>query len=145
MKRNVEELQKRRRTQYMRLTEFADATDQLAQALQRKDEISAKLFIAMREEPLSQLSEIEEGIQKFLQKLPEDDAWHLLGLLDEIPTQDEASDVAAYTAKKNLTAEENALYELSQQYHRLLQKILAQDRQISTGLYGKKSFYNKFR
>ena len=56
----VESLRMSKRKEYMKLSELSDLTEQLAQATDRRDEVSAKMLVAMRQQPLLELHEIEE-------------------------------------------------------------------------------------
>lgn len=59
----VNRLRQQKRKAYMKLDELFDLTGQLAQAVDRRDEVSAKMLLGMRQQPLLDLQEIEETIQ----------------------------------------------------------------------------------
>ena len=119
----LEELRRRRRDQIVRLMEVQDLTEQLRQAVERRDQVSVRVLLSMREPPIRQLQEIEEGIQSYLLTLPEEDAIRG-GALE--------------------TSEEEALSEQQMIYRRALEKTVAADRRVSEGLGGKRSFYKKY-
>ena len=125
----LEELRRRRRDQIVRLMEVQDLTEQLRQAVERRDQVSVRVLLSMREPPIRQLQEIEEGIQSYLLTLPEEDAIRGGALLNGAPPE---------------TSEEEALSEQQMIYRRALEKTVAADRRVSEGLGGKRSFYKKY-
>lgn len=131
----IEDLRQRKRRQYLKLIEFVELTEQLDQSLKHKDEVTAKIFISMREAPLTQMNEIEEGIKGLLLELPEEDAAHMENILCGKGAEEPESG----------GAEEKALREQVLQYTRLLRRASELDERVSRSLYGKQSFYNKFR
>lgn len=124
------ELHRRRRKQTVKLMEVADLTKQLAQAVDRNDEVSVKMLLSMRQEPVLQLHEMEMALREYLLGLPEESAIRLNELLNGAPAQ---------------TPEENPLCEQTAQYRRLLKSTLAADKLLNTRLCGNQSFYSKFR
>ena len=78
----VESLRMSKRKEYMKLSELSDLTEQLAQATDRRDEVSAKMLVAMRQQPLLELHEIEETIREGVLHQEEEDAIRLSALMD---------------------------------------------------------------
>ena len=118
---DLEELFQRRRVQMLRLMEVADLTAQLAQALDRRDQVSVTLLLSMREEPLHLLEEMERDLRAHLLDLPQQDAIRANELL------------------------RGAQAETEERYRRLLESVSAQDRQLSLRIGGARSFYRTFR
>ena len=128
--RELEELRQRKRRQSLLLIETSDLTKEIEEALDRKDEVSLRMLMEMRETPLQGMRELEEGIKAYLLSLPESSSIRGKALLD--------GGEAAEDAEKPL-CEEVA------RYRRLLGSVIERDREVSTRLGGKKSYYIKFR
>ena len=129
-RRELEELCGRKKSQTVKLIEVTDLTRQIAEALDRRDEVAAQLLLSERERPVRELSEQEEGIRAYLLELPEEQAIRLNELL---------SGGAAETEEEKPLAEETA------RFRRLLEALLAFDRETSIRFGGSRSFYKKFR
>ena len=125
----LEELQRRKRMQLVRLMEVLDLTDQLQQAVERRDQTSVRVLLSMRQTPIQELQEIENGIQGYLLTLPEEDAIRCNELL-----QGAAAEMA----------DEALVCEQVEKYRRTLEKVIAADKRLSVGLGGPRSFYKKF-
>ena len=130
----VESLRMSERKAYMKLGEVYDLTQQLAQAVDRRDEVSTKMLLGMRQEPLLELQEIEETVRQGVLSQPEEDARRLSILLrgdapEGAPEQEQ----------------ETALRELCVRNRRELDRIAQLDRRVSLSLDGKRSFYNRIR
>lgn len=65
------------------LNELQDLTCQLAEALDRNDQVAAEMLIAMRQEPIEKLERVKQALEDQVQDIPEkDDALRLAILLD---------------------------------------------------------------
>ncbi len=106
------------RKQYIKLLEFFDLTQQLGQAVDRKDEVSVQMLLHMREDPVKDLKELEAQIHSAHQ------------LLTGSPPEEEG---------------ETALCGQIAQNRRLLDRAQELDRRISLRIDGRHSFYSKFR
>ncbi|NCC66734.1 MAG: hypothetical protein EOM14_00880 [Clostridia bacterium] len=126
----LEQLLIKKRQQYVKLIELSDITKQLADAVDRKDEVSVKIMLSMRQAPLLELMETETWIKDALQALPEEEAIRM----GELLAGAEAS-----------SPEEKALCDKISQNKRLLGSISEMDRRISEKIDKKRSFYNTFR
>lgn len=115
-----------KKRQFVKLSEVSDLTRQLAQALDRKDQVSVRMVLSMREEPVRQAAELEEAAQRYLLTLPEDDAIRLNEL---------------FNGAEETCAQERPLREQVARNRRLLQNLLELDRRLSQRLGGGKSFY----
>lgn len=118
------------RKQYIKLLEFFDLTQQLGQAVDRKDEVSVQMLLHMREDPVKDLKELEAQIHSGVLKLPEEDAIRAHQLLTGSPPEKEG---------------EEALCGQIAQNRRLLDRAQELDRRISLRIDGRHSFYSKFR
>ena len=59
------------RKKYNYLTEVQDLTRQLAQSIDRNDQVSIQMLIAMREEPLAKLQAADRALREQLEALPD--------------------------------------------------------------------------
>ena len=109
------------------LLEARELTDELAQALQRQDQVSVQMFLSMRQEPINRLREFQALRRKQLAALPEGELGGMKQLLSgSAPGQ---------------TAAEQSLVRLAGQNRHLLEQVLQEDRRLSTRLGGRKSYY----
>lgn len=119
-----------KRRQAACLVEVDSLTGQLAQAMDRGDQVSVNMVLAMRGDPISQARELEDSARAYLLTLPEEDAIRGRELLDGSPAQDPG---------------EEALSSVVAQNRRVLERIREADRRLSLRLGGRHSFYEKFR
>ena len=61
------------RKKYNYLTEVQDVTRQLAESLDRNDQVSTRMLIAMRQDPIRQLAEVDSSEKARLNALTEED------------------------------------------------------------------------
>ena len=120
----------KKKRQYVSLVEVFDFTRQLAEAVDRHDEISVKITLSMRQEPLVELSELDDQIRAIVESQPEEYAIRLSELLSGAEAE---------------LPEERALSEQVLQNQRLLERIQEMDMSISRKIDPKRSFYNKYR
>lgn len=128
--RVLQELVLKTRHLYIKLTEFESLTTQLAQAVDRRDEVSVRMLLNMREEPACQLQEIDQYLRARLLELPEDDAIRGRELLEGASAEE--------------PGEERLCAQVSQN-RRLLRRCMELDRRVSTRVDGTRSFYAKYR
>lgn len=126
----LKELFLQTRKQYIKLLEFFDLTQQLGEAVDRKDEVSVQMLLHMREDPVHSLQEIEAQLHSGVLKLPELEAIRAHELL---------------TGAAPKSQEEGPLCEQVAQNRRLLDRAQELDRRISMRMDGRHSFYNTFR
>lgn len=118
------------RKQYIKLLEFFDLTQQLGQAVDRKDEVSVQMLLHMREDPIRDLKEVEVQLHEGVLKLEEEDAIRAHQIL--------------LGAEAQSPAEEPLCSQVAQN-RRLLDKAQELDRRVSLRVDGRHSFYTKFR
>lgn len=71
------------------LNELADLTQQLGQSIDRNDQVSIQLIIAMREEPLAKLQAADQALREQLEALPDrEEAGQLAAVLNGGPLAD---------------------------------------------------------
>lgn len=129
-KLELEELRKRKKDETVKLIEVADVTRQVAEAVERNDAVAAQMLLNEREQPVRELSEMEEGVHAYVLEQPEAEAIRL----NELLRGGEAE-----------TEEEKPLVEQVAQFRRLLGSVKSMDEQLSVRLGGNQSFYKKFR
>lgn len=126
----LEEFRGRKKRQTMKLVEVSELTKELIQTVGRRDPVSVRMLVRMRNDPLRELQEMEESTRKRLGDLPPEDASRMADILRGAEAASE---------------EEKPLCEQVGQYRRLLNAVLDLDEHLSVRLGGKHSFYKKFR
>ena len=116
------------RKKYNYLTEVQDVTRQLAESLDRNDQVSARMLIAMRQDPIRQLAEVDNSGKIRLAALSEEDRRRAGELLKEGQPRDDG---------------ERIFLEQAQKTRRLLEQVVAMDRRVSMKMAGENSFYHK--
>lgn len=122
-------LYEQKRTQMLRLREVSELTRQIAEAVDRRDELAIDMLLGEREAPLRAAYETETKIREELERLPESEAIRLDALLRGADAE---------------TEEEAELTNRVTQYRRLVGTIIEADKRLSLRLGGKSSFYEKF-
>ena len=112
------------RKKYNCLSEVWDLSQQIGQAMDRNDDVSIRMLIAMRQEPLlQQLKAAIDGKQK---SLPPEDQRRVSALRQGAVPQGE---------------EETAYYNQAGSARRLLERIIELDERLNRRLAGENSFY----
>lgn len=118
------QVQEKRR--YALLSELFDLTKQLAEAVDRDDEIAARMLLSMREEPLEKMRQVEENLTRQRASLSEEDGRRLEELLSGAQARQ---------------AEETALSEQVGTNRRLLSQLVELDKRVNKKVTGEKSIY----
>ena len=118
------QVQEKRR--YALLSELFDLTRQLAEAVDRSDEVTIQMLLSMREEPLAQMRQVEENLIRQRAALAEEDGRRLVELLSGAPARRQ---------------EENALSEQVGANRRLLGQLVELDKRINKKVTREKSVY----
>ena len=127
LKDELETLRLKQSSEYLKLLEVVKLTEDLAQAIDRRDEVSVRILLTERETVLLQLQEMDVAVRDCLLSQPEADAIRLSALLNGAePQNPDEEALSAQVTKKQ----------------QLLKKINLMDQRISTRLGGKRSFYN---
>lgn len=116
------------RKKYNCLLEVEDVTRQLAEALDRNDQVAAQMLVALRQDPLLQLEEVDRGEKERKAGFPEEDQERLQTLLRDRE--------ARYDG-------ESAFLEQADKTRKLLERVVELDRRISLRMAGEHSFYGK--
>lgn len=129
-RRELQNLCEWKRRQNACLVEVESLTGQLEGAMDRGDQVSVNMVLAMRGDPVRQAQELEESARSYLLTLPEQDAIRGAQLLD---------------GESSGNADEEELAALVSRNRRLVERITKTDRRLSLRLGGRHSFYEKFR
>lgn len=115
---------------YIQLTEVLNVTIQMADAVERDDNVSMSLLIAMRQEPLLVIDEIQQVVGERLESLPASVAAHMRTLITGRGTE-------------KATAEETALDEQCKMNFRLLNRIVTIDKRLNQKIGKEQSYYKE--
>ena len=118
------QVQEKRR--YALLSELFDLTKQLAEAVDRNDEVTIQMLLSMREGPLAQMRQVEENLTRQRASLSEEDGRRLGELLSGAQARQ---------------AEENALSDQVGTNRRLLSQLVELDKRVNKKVTGEKSVY----
>ena len=116
------------RRKYNYLVELQDLTGQLAENLDRNDQVSVRMLVAMRQDPVRLLAEVDNSGKIRLAALSEEDRRRAGELLKEGQPRDDG---------------ERIFLEQAQKTRRLLEQVVAMDRRVSMKMAGENSFYHK--
>lgn len=116
------------RKKYNYLSEVLDLTQQLVDSLERNDQVSARMVLAMRQEPVLHLGEMDQACQARLQDLAQEDRERAAALLKGAQPQ---------------SKEEQTFLEQASMTRRLLERVVDLDRRVSLRIAGENSFYKK--
>ncbi len=116
------------RRMYASLCEVMDLTEQLSDAIMRKDQVSVSLFLNLRKDQINDMLIYKQTLEKQCSELPAEDGKRLEALLAGREIGEEHELVLCEQVKKNRS---------------LLERTIGADKQVSKRLGGKKSFYSE--
>lgn len=116
----------RKKRRYALLSELFDLTKQLAEAVDRNDEVTIQMLLSMREGPLAQMRQVEENLTRQRSSLSEEDGRRLAELLSGAPAQRQ---------------EENGLSGQVGTNRRLLSQLVELDKRVNKKVTREKSVY----
>lgn len=116
------------RKKYNLLSEVMDVSRQMGEALDRSDDVSVRMLVAMRQEPILRLEEIRQAAAARLESLPPEDRERVGALREGAAPQG---------------AEEEAYCTQAGSARRLLERVLELDQRLSRRLAGSSSFYTQ--
>ena len=116
------------RKKFNYLNETLDLTRQLGEALDRGDQESVRMVVAMRQEPILHLEEVDRVAKERRKSLMPEERQRLEEL-----TRGAAAE----------SASEKPFLEQASQARRLLERVVDLDRRISLRMAGDQSFYKK--
>ncbi len=113
---------------YNRLNEIMDLSKQLAEAIDRNDQVCVRMLVTMRQPPINQVKEADMALEQQCDGLPDpDDRRRLKELLQGSAAQ---------------TPDEGPLAEQIAANARLLEQVLRLDKSLSKKLAREKSIYD---
>ena len=116
---------------YTSLTEIAELTDELSQALNRQDQVSVRLFLSMRRDEINHLMEHKAALNRQYAQLPKEDSAFLQQLISGSSTSVPNSPGGA------------ALLRQAEMNRSLLERVRRADQAVSLRLGGRRSFYSQ--
>lgn len=116
------------RKKYNLLSEVMDVSRQMGEALDRNDDVSVRMLVAMRQEPILRLEEVRQAVAARLEGLSPEDRERAGALREGAGPQG---------------AEEEAYCAQAGSARRLLERVLELDRRLSRRLAGDNSFYTR--
>lgn len=116
------------RRKYNLLNETLDLSQQLGEAMDRNDDVSLRLVLALRQEPILGLEEVKRAIAVKMEGLSPED-------------RERVSELAGGAAPKG--GEETAYFTQAGSVRRLLDRVVELDRRLNRRLAGENSFYGK--
>lgn len=114
---------------YLALTEVEDLTQELAQAIDRQDQVSVRMFLALRQEQIDRLTAQKALLRRQCSQLPEKDAALL-------------HDILFGTSTSPCPGAEDLLRQVERN-RTLLERVRRADQRSSRRLCGNNSFYGK--
>lgn len=115
---------------YVLLSEVQDLSKQLADALDRNDQVTARMLISMRSEPIQKLAQSKAA----LEELQRDNSFADTARLGEL-----------LNGAKPVIEEERVLATQLRTNERLLEQVLAQDKNLNLKIAREKSIYHQNR
>ena len=111
---------------YSQLNEVMDLSRQLADALDRNDQITVQIVLSMREEPIKRLRQARAALEEQRDSLPPESRERLSALLNGAPAETKAEEPLAGQVGAN---------------QRLLKQVLDLDQILNRKLTREKSIY----
>ena len=118
------------RKKYNCLSEVMDLSRQMGEAMDRGDDVSVRMLVAMRQDPLLQLQELKQAIEAKRESLSPEDRERLSALNRGAGPQGE---------------EETAYCGQAGSVRRLLERVIELDERLNRRLAGGNSFYAEKR
>ena len=119
------------RKMYSSLTEVSELTDELSQAVDRRDQVSVRMFLSMRQEEVDRLLGHKAALRRQCAQLPPGDR----ALLLQILRGEGSSGLGSPNAQ--------ALEQQSKHTRALLERVCRADQAVSRRFGGSSSFYAK--
>ena len=116
------------RKKYNQLSEVMDLSRQLGEAMDRNDQVSLRMLLSMRQDPILQLEELKRAIETKRDSLSPEDRERLSAVQAGAPPRDEGETAYANQAGS---------------VRRLLERVVELDQRLNRRLAGDASFYGK--
>lgn len=112
---------------YNHLVEVQDVTRQLAEGLDRNDQVSVRMLVAMRHDPIRLLAEVDNSGKMRMATMPEEDQERIRELTKGAEPRDDGERLFQTQVEKT---------------RRLLEQVVSLDRRVSVRMAGDSSFYH---
>ena len=112
---------------YNHLVEIQDVTRQLAEGLDRNDQVSVRMLVAMRHDPIRLLAEVDNSGKMRMATMPEEDQERIREVSRGAEPRDDGERVFQEQANKT---------------RRLLEQVVSLDERVSVRMAGDNSFYH---
>ena len=116
------------RKKYNYLVEVQDVTRQLAESLDRNDQVAARMLVAMRQDPIRQLAEVDSSGKTRAAALDGEGRAMVAALRRGEEPRDDGQRIYAEQVGKT---------------RRLLEQVVEMDRRLSLRMAGEHSFYQQ--
>ena len=116
------------RKKYNCLSEVMDLSRQMGEALDRNDDVSMRILVAMRQDPLLQLEELKQAIAAKMERLSPED-------------RERAAELGQGAAPQG--EEETTYHSQAGAARRLLERTIEMDERLNRRLAGGESFYEQ--
>ena len=134
LEKSIAQLIKLMKKQYEQVLKVENITKDIENVLKRNDKVSTEMFLNMRMEILETIDSIKGEIETILTSEDEEYYHFLRGLLN-VDTQEQAMNTEY--------EDEKMLMLISLRTRNVLKSIVEKDKQMSTRILGKNSFYAK--
>lgn len=114
------------RKKYNLLSEVMDLSQQMGEALDRSDDVSVRMLVAMRQEPILRLEEVKLAMETGVEGLTPEGRARVAALREGEPPLDE---------------NEAAFQNQAGTARRMLERVLELDQRLNRRLAGEDSFY----
>ena len=116
------------RKKYNCLSEVMDLSRQMGEAMDRNDQVSVRMLLALRQDPILHLGEIDQASQARRRDLTQEDRERAEALLKGAQPR---------------SNEERTFLEQAGRTRRLLERVVELDRRVSLQMAGDNSFYKR--
>ncbi len=134
LEKNIAQLIKLMKKEYEEVLKIENITNDIENVLKRNDKVSTEMFLNMRMEVFETIDGIKGEIENILTS-GDEEYYHFLRKLLNVDTQEQAMNTEY--------EDEKMLMLISLRTRNVLKSIVEKDKQMSTRILGKNSFYAK--
>ncbi|NDO46419.1 hypothetical protein [Clostridium sp. MD294] len=134
LEKKIAQLIKLMKKEYEEVLKIENVTNDIENVLKRNDKISTEMFLNMRMEIMEAIDGIKGEIEDILTS-GDEECYHFLRGLLNVDTQEQAMNTEY--------EDEKMLMLISLRTRNVLKSVLEKDKQMSTRILGKNSFYAK--
>ncbi len=134
LEKDIAQLIKLMKKEYEEVLKIENITNDIENVLKRNDKVSTEMFLNMRMEVLETIDGIKGEIENILTS-GDEEYYHFLRKLLNVETQEQAMNTEY--------EDEKMLMLISLRTRNVLKAVVEKDKQMSTRILGKNSFYAK--